>query len=88
MMEDRFLKRLRKKARKGVRGWPIATIAFYGSNLSLDEGHCWHRAIRECSGGRVASVPVRMRRRGMKRLPKLISLARSSQCLGSLNTNK
>jgi len=33
-MEDRSLKRLRKKARKGVRGWPIATIAFYGPNLS------------------------------------------------------
>jgi hypothetical protein len=31
MMEDRFLKRLRKKARKGLRGWPIA---FYGPNLS------------------------------------------------------
>ena len=30
-MEDRFLKRLRKKARKGLRGWPIA---FYGPNLS------------------------------------------------------
>jgi hypothetical protein len=34
MMEDRFLKRLRKKARKGLRGWPIGTIAFYGPNLS------------------------------------------------------
>jgi hypothetical protein len=34
MREDRFLKRLRKKARKGLRGWPIATIAFYGPNLS------------------------------------------------------
>src|SRR5512140_3756458 len=33
-MEDRFLKRLRKKARKGLRGWPLATIAFYGPNLS------------------------------------------------------
>jgi hypothetical protein len=33
-MEDRFLKRLRKKARKGMRGWPMATIAFYGPNLS------------------------------------------------------
>jgi hypothetical protein len=33
MMEDRFLKRLRKKARKGLRGWPIATVAFYGPNL-------------------------------------------------------
>jgi hypothetical protein len=34
MMEDRFLKRLRKKARRGLRGWPIATIAFYGPNPS------------------------------------------------------
>jgi hypothetical protein len=34
MMEVRFLKRLRKKARKGLRGWPMATIAFYGPNLS------------------------------------------------------
>jgi hypothetical protein len=34
MMENRFLKRLRKKAKKGLRGWPIATIAFYGPNLS------------------------------------------------------
>jgi hypothetical protein len=34
MVEDRFLKRLRKKARKGLRGWPIATVAFYGPNLS------------------------------------------------------
>ena len=33
-MEDQFLKRLRKKARKGLRGWPIATVAFYGPNLS------------------------------------------------------
>ena len=34
MPEDRFLKRLGKKARKGMRGWPIATISFYGPNLS------------------------------------------------------
>lgn len=34
MAEDQFLKRLRKKARKGMRGWPVATIAFYGPNLS------------------------------------------------------
>ncbi len=34
MLEDRFLKRLNKKARKGLRGWPVATIAFYGPNLS------------------------------------------------------
>ncbi len=34
MMEDRSLKRLHKKSRKGMRGWPVATIAFYGPNLS------------------------------------------------------
>src|SRR6266566_3714748 len=34
MLEDRFLKRLSKKARRGFRGWPIATVAFYGPNLS------------------------------------------------------
>ena len=34
VLEDRFLKRLRKKVRKGLRGWPIATIAFYGPDLS------------------------------------------------------
>jgi hypothetical protein len=34
MLKDRFLKRLNKKARKGLRGWPIATIAFYGPNLN------------------------------------------------------
>ena len=33
MLENRFLKRLSKKARNGLRGWPIATIAFYGPNL-------------------------------------------------------
>jgi len=34
MMEDRLLKRRRKKARKRDRGWPIETIALYGPNLS------------------------------------------------------
>jgi hypothetical protein len=34
MIEYRYLKRLRKKARKGMRGWPMATVAFYGPNLS------------------------------------------------------
>ena len=29
-----FSKRLSKKARKGFRGWPMATIAFYGPDLS------------------------------------------------------
>jgi hypothetical protein len=31
---DKFHKRLSKKARRGFRGWPVATIAFYGLDLS------------------------------------------------------
>ena len=34
MRDDRSLKRLRKKAKRGMRGWPVATIAFYGPNLN------------------------------------------------------
>ena len=34
MIEDRSLKRLRKKARRCVRGWPVGTIALYGPNLN------------------------------------------------------
>jgi hypothetical protein len=33
-MPDAFIKRLYKKAKKGARGWPLATVAFYGPNLS------------------------------------------------------
>ena len=34
MRDNGFLKRLREKAKRGLRGWPLATIAFYGPNLS------------------------------------------------------
>jgi hypothetical protein len=34
MKENRFLKRIGKRAKKGARGYPVATIAFYGPNLS------------------------------------------------------
>jgi hypothetical protein len=33
-MQDRYLKRLRKKAKRGMRGYPVATIAYYGPDLS------------------------------------------------------
>ena len=33
-MMDRFLKRLSKKVKKGMRGWPVATVAFYGPDAS------------------------------------------------------
>jgi hypothetical protein len=33
-VQDRILKRLRKKAKKGMHGWPAATIAFYGPDAS------------------------------------------------------
>jgi hypothetical protein len=32
--DERFLKRLHKKAKRGMRGWPLATVAFYGPNLT------------------------------------------------------
>ena len=31
--DGRFQKRLEKKARKGFRGWPMGTFAFYGPDL-------------------------------------------------------
>jgi hypothetical protein len=31
-LKDRFLKALRKKARRGFSGYPVATIAYYGPN--------------------------------------------------------
>jgi hypothetical protein len=34
MRDEQYLKRLRKKSKKGMRGWPVATIAFYGPDLS------------------------------------------------------
>jgi hypothetical protein len=33
-LEARFMKRLHKKSRRGMRGWPVATVAFYGPDLS------------------------------------------------------
>ena len=34
MLDDRFHKRLSKKAKKGFRGWPVGTVAFYGPDRS------------------------------------------------------
>src|SRR5271167_3451364 len=33
-MEDRFVKRLRKKAKRGMRGYPVASVAYYGPDES------------------------------------------------------
>ena len=33
-LKDQVFKRLSKKAKKGMRGWPIATIADYGPDAS------------------------------------------------------
>lgn len=32
-MDDKYHKRLHKKAKKGRRGWPMATVAYYGPDL-------------------------------------------------------
>ena len=34
MLAAKFIKRLSKKSRKGFRGWPVASVCFYGPNLS------------------------------------------------------
>src|ERR1700730_17817511 len=34
LSKDRFFKRIRKKAKRGMRGWPATTICFYGPNAS------------------------------------------------------
>src|SRR5262249_49096497 len=34
LMKDQVFKRLSKKSKKGMRGWPIATIAYYGPDAS------------------------------------------------------
>jgi len=34
-MPDRTTKRLSKKAKRGFRGWPVATIAFYGPDDTM-----------------------------------------------------
>ena len=54
MMEDHFLKRLRKKARKVLRGWPIATIAFYGPNLSQATKITVYAKIDASAGGAIS----------------------------------
>jgi hypothetical protein len=36
-MNDCFLKHLRTKAKKGMRGWPTATIAFYSRTVKKSE---------------------------------------------------
>ena len=33
-LETRFAKALRKRARRGLRGYPVATVAFYGPDAS------------------------------------------------------
>jgi hypothetical protein len=34
LMKDQVFKRLSKKAKKGMRRWPIATIAYYGPDAN------------------------------------------------------
>ena len=54
MVEDRFLKRLRKKARKGLRGMADCDdCLLWPEPASSDKDRCRHRAIRECGGRRV-----------------------------------
>jgi hypothetical protein len=33
-MQDRLMKRLRKRAKRGMRGYPLATVAYYGPDMA------------------------------------------------------
>jgi hypothetical protein len=33
-MTERFIKRLQKKTKRGMRGWPAATVAYYGPDMT------------------------------------------------------
>ena len=65
-LRDQALKRLRKKARKGMRGWPVGTVAFYGPDLSraskvavgirTDDVDAAAKAVEE-NGGAILRAP-------------------------------
>ena len=62
-MEDRFLKRLRKKSPEGTAGLADCDgCILWSEPQPSDEGHRWHRAIRECGGERVARLEGGSRR--------------------------
>jgi hypothetical protein len=63
MMEDRFLKRLRKKSPEGTAGLADCDgCILWSEPKPSDEGHRWHHAIRECTGERVARLEGGSRR--------------------------
>jgi hypothetical protein len=47
-MIERAPKRLRKRAKRGLRGYPLATVALYGPNDTSHQAHRRHRAGRGC----------------------------------------
>ena len=85
-MEDRFLKRLGNKAKKGFRGWPMATVAFYGPDLSyastrfIDGGSArqrrWELVCHFIMSRDSAAAPTSTSRRSVSRSPSLLDAAR------------
>jgi hypothetical protein len=55
MLENRFQKRLLKKAKRGFRGWPMGTIAFYGP----DRRHATKVAVGIVRGEGAEAVEMR-----------------------------
>ena len=76
-MNDCFLKHLRTKAKKGMRGWPTATIAFYSPRREPgQQGRRRHRVSEHTEVGSTrvmcATTPYRQK----------IGIAESGNCLG------
>jgi hypothetical protein len=63
--KDWALKRLRKKAKRGMRGWPLATVAFYGPDASRASKvvagivHSEHEEARELCDWQLVNGDVR-----------------------------
>ena len=55
ILERRFRKSLQKKLRRGFRGYPLATIAYYGP----DDGHASKVAVGIIRGDREAVAELR-----------------------------
>jgi hypothetical protein len=64
-LKGQMFKRLRKKAKRGMRGWPLATVAFYGPDASratkvvVGVVHSEHEEVRELCDWKIVHGDVR-----------------------------
>jgi hypothetical protein len=64
-LKGQMLKRLSKRAKRGMRGWPLATVAFYGPDASratkvvVGIVHSEHEEVRELCDWKIVHGDVR-----------------------------